>query len=288
MSSITENASTFGLVIIIVAVVISWIAYQLDLRRRDAIEDLIIIDYDIYDMSIAEKVFYTILAASAIAIAGYLFYRSVIICALIMPIGLLYIKIKRIDIIRKRRSELNVQFKDGLYSLSSSISAGRSLKLAFKQSLEDLEVIYPDDKAWIIQEFKLICNRLDNNETIEAALSDLSERSGLEDIQGFTDMLITTLDKGGNISRIINNASHVISDKIDVKREIELLVTSKKFEQKILSVVPFVLIMMLSKMSPSYMDLLYTTVAGRIAATVALCLIGIASAWANKIVNIEV
>jgi len=44
----------------------------------------------------------------------------------------------------KRKSELNLQFKDLLYSISASLTAGKSVETAFKEALNDLCILYPD------------------------------------------------------------------------------------------------------------------------------------------------
>ena len=103
-------------------------------------------DYNEYKMSIREKVIYSALAGAVIFAIIYIFYHSLIFSALISFLGILYPKSKKKDIIKKRKSELNVQFKDMLYSLSSSISAGRSIESAFKEVLKDLNIQYPDSR----------------------------------------------------------------------------------------------------------------------------------------------
>jgi len=107
---------------------------------------------------------------------------------ILTPLALLYPKRKTKDIIEKRKSELNLQFKDLLYSISASLTAGKSVETAFKEALNDLCILYPDPDTYIIREVEYIVRRLEMNETIEDALEDLAKRSHLEDIQNFTDV----------------------------------------------------------------------------------------------------
>jgi len=81
-------------------------------------------DYGIYVMTFLEKIVYTVLAAVFIFTIAYVFYRSVLISALVMPLAVFYPKMKSKNIAAGRRRDLNVQFKESLYSLASSISAG--------------------------------------------------------------------------------------------------------------------------------------------------------------------
>jgi len=97
-----------------------------------------LIDYDVYVMSAKEKVFYVLLAASVLFAIGYIFYHHIIGALILTPLALLYPKRKTKDIIEKRKSELNLQFKDLLYSISASLTAGKSVETAFKEALNDL------------------------------------------------------------------------------------------------------------------------------------------------------
>jgi len=146
------------------------------------------IDYDFYIMSNKEKIFYILLCGVFIFIIGYIFYHSVILSLLICPFTLFYPKIKTQEIIKNRKNELNLQFKDMLYSLESSISAGRSMETAFLDVAKDLSIIYPDPKTYILVEIDVIIRKLTMNEPIEIILSQLANRSHLEDIQNFADV----------------------------------------------------------------------------------------------------
>ena len=87
-----------------------------------------LIDYDIYVLSRNEKIMYTTIAAIFLFALGYLFYHSIILSALLALLSVKFPKMMRGKIISKRKKELNLQFKEMLYSLSSSLSAGRSVE----------------------------------------------------------------------------------------------------------------------------------------------------------------
>ena len=101
-------------------------------------------DFDSYVMSLWEKVLYTAAAAIVIFSVAFIFYRSIFLSLLLTPLALFYPRIKTKDIIKKRKKELNIQFKDMLYSLSSSLSAGKTVESAFREALKDLSVLYPE------------------------------------------------------------------------------------------------------------------------------------------------
>lgn len=232
-----------------------------------------LIDYDIYVMSFKEKSLYFLLAAAVLFVIGYIFYHNIILSLLLTPFALLYPKRKTKDIIEKRKNELNLQFKDLLYSLSSSLTAGKSVEMSFKEALKDLSILYPDPDTYIIREVEYIIRRLEMNETVEDVLEDLARRSHLEDIQNFTDVFKTCKRTGGNLVNVIRNSTNIINDKIEIKEEINTLLAAKKFEQKILSFMPLVMIVILSLTTDDYMAPVFDTIIGRIVMTFAIIII---------------
>ncbi|WP_010248081.1 type II secretion system F family protein [Acetivibrio cellulolyticus] len=245
-------------------------------------------DYDTYVMSLKERVGYTLLAAVAVYLIAYIFYQNCIISLVVSFVALLYPKIRNKEIIEKRKNELNLQFRDMLYSLSSSLSAGKSIESSFKEVLKDLSIIYPDSNSFIIKEVEYIVRKIEMNETIESALEDFAARSHLEDIENFVDVLQTSKRTGGNIVDIIKNSSNIISDKIEVKEEIDTLLASRKFEQKILALMPVMLILFLSLSTGDYMYPVFHDLRGRLVMTLSLALIIIAYFISKKIMNIKV
>lgn len=255
---------------------------------KDKVKDRSVVDYDIYIMTKKEKLFYILIASVVIYIAAFIFYRSYILSAVVIPLAFLYPKLRTKEIIRKRKNELNMQFKEALYALSSSLSAGKSIEMAFRDSLSDLFILYPNPDTYIISEFQYIIRRLDMNETVEDVLSDFAARANLEDINNFVDVFRTAKRSGGNIVGIIKNTSNVIADKIQIKHDIETMLAQKKLEQKLLNIIPIGLILMLSYSARDYMQPVFETILGRVMMTISVILLGVAYLISKKIMDIEV
>lgn len=247
-----------------------------------------LIDYDIYIMSKREWLFNFCLATGFLFLVAYIFYRSILLSVLVIPLAFFYPRLKTKEIIRKRKQELSLQFKEALYALSSSLMVGRSVESAFKESLKDLALLYPDSRMYIIQEFTYIVRRLEMNETIEEVLADFAQRAHLEDVDSFVDVFVISKRTGGNIVEIIRNTSAIIGDKLQIKQEIETLLAQRKLEQKILNMMPLAMILLLTWTTGDYMEPVFTTLEGRLIMTVAVFLLGLASYLSQKIMSIEV
>lgn len=245
-------------------------------------------DYDVYIMSAKEKVICILTAAAVLFALSYIFYRSLIFSGIISLLALYYPKVKTKKLVEKRKKELNLQFKDMLYSISSSLSAGKSVESAFRDVLKDLEVLYPNPETSIIKEARYIIRKLDLNETIESALYDLARRTHLEDIENFAEVFQTCKRTGGNIVEVIRNAANLINDKIEIKQEISTMLAERKLEQRILNAFPIFIVVMMSISSEDYIAPIFNTVAGRLAMTVSVILLIIAYFVSRKIMDIKV
>lgn len=247
-----------------------------------------LIDYDIYIMSKNEKIFNIILAALVLFGIGYVFYKNIILSMLLMLFSLKWPKIRTQQIIEKRKKDLTIQFKDMLYSLSSSLSTGKSVESALKEALKDIRIIYPDDETYIIKEVSYIIRGIEMNETVENMFAQFSERTHIEDIENFTDIFRTCKRTGGDIVQVIRSTSETIGEKIEIKREIDTLISGKKFEFKTLMCMPIFLIVLLTYTAYDYMKPVFETAAGNIVMTIAIVLFAIAYVIGAKIMKINV
>lgn len=245
-------------------------------------------DYNEYDMPFLEKSLCVAAAGAVIFAIAYIFYKNPYLSLLLCPLSLIYPRIRKKYIIKKRKEELNIQLKDMLYSLSSSLSAGKPVEQAFRELPADLALLYPDESAFIRKEAAIIAGKLDMNETIESALESLTERSHLEDIKSFSEVFGICKRSGGNIADIIRNTTNIINDRIEIWQEIETILAERRFEQKVLNALPLLMMLILTYASGEYMEPVFTMPAGRIAVTMALLLLSVAYLISGKIANIKI
>ncbi len=245
-------------------------------------------NYDYYIINNYEKIIYSFAGIILLFFIGYTFYRSIVISTILAILGLFIPYFMYFYFIRKRKKELNLQFKDLLYSISSGLSAGKSPERTFKEATDELKLLYPLPDTDIIRELSYINRGLEMNETLENLLMDFANRTNIEDIRNFAEVFASCKRTGGNLIEVIRITSNVISDKIEIKREIEISLSEKKFEQKAMCGLMIILVLALSYLSGDYMDIMFTSVQGRIMMTIALALFVISYILGTKIMNIEV
>jgi tight adherence protein B len=236
-----------------------------------------------------EELILTLAAAMGVCFAiGLIFYDNLILSLIFSLAGIFYIPIRKKEQLRKRKELLQIQFKDALYFLSVSLSAGKSLESALMETHKSLVGIYPDQQSDMIRELEIMNTRIMMNEPVEKVFYDLAQRSMVEDIKSFADVIMISKRAGANLVEVIKNTSATIREKIEIKQEIETLIAGKKLEQKILTVMPFVMILFLKSSSADFLAPLMTTLYGRIVMTLALLMILAGQLIAQKIMRIEV
>jgi len=245
-------------------------------------------DYDVYVMTKSEKMFTIVAAAIALFAVGYVFYHSLILSALLALFAVKAPKIRTRQIIDKRKNQLSLQFKDMLYSLSSALSVGKSVETGIRDSLQDLQVIYPDPETDILVELGLILRGLGMNNTIEDMFGQFAERAHLEDIDNFVDIFVTCKRTGGDLIEVMRSTSNTIGDKIEVKQEIETMISGKKYEFNFLMILPVIMVLFLTLTSGDYMAPVFTTIVGRIAMTAAIAIFALAYVVGSKIMKINI
>lgn len=227
------------------------------------------LNYKVYYMSKGEKIAYFILAFAVGALVGYVFFGglgkdsynqattlthvlNVVICVGVGSIaGKMFLPIRRDQILDKRKKQLNQQFRDMLDGLTTSLGAGNNVMDSFSSVREDMRMQY-EEGSFILNELDVICVGLQNNIDIEDMLEDFGERSGIDDIKSFAEVFKVSYRKGGNIQEIIRNTHRILSDKMEIRDDIETVLTANKNEQNIMLVMPVALVGMIKGLSPDF------------------------------------
>lgn len=244
-------------------------------------------DYRTYRLTRQEFMLSLLAGALVLFLIGLVFYRHVLFAALLVPAAVFYPRLRQHNRREKLQRELSLQFRQALFSLSSSLAAGRSVENAFREAVRDLLVLYPYRDAPIVRELAAISSRLDNGEPIERCIADLAERAGLDEITDFADVFITCKRTGGDLVQVMRRTSQLIGERIEMEQDIAVMIAQKRFEANLLTVMPLLFVGLLQISAPDYMAPLYEG-AGYLIVTVALALLAASCLLIRKIMDIKV
>ncbi len=217
----------------------------------------------------------------------YFFYQSIAICTVSIPATYIFLCIYGNTLCIRRQNELQKQFKDMIQAVLANLQAGNSMENAFIKAGREVELIYGKESD-IYFEMNKMELQLKNNLTLEQILMDLGNRSGVSDIKSFAEVFSTAKRGGGNFREMIENICEIISAKVDTEIEITTLIAGKVMEQRIMSIVPFIIILYISFSSPGYFDSLYHNTFGIITMSILLGIYLLSVYIAQRIIDIKV
>ena len=225
-------------------------------------------------------------AAAGIFI-GKLYYDSYTVGLIITILLAFYYPKYSQKIEKRRKNELLIEFRDLLYSISSSVSTGRNMKQALRESKEFWKDTY-DDNSLIMTEVNHMLARMENsNENDIDCLRDFAEKSGLQDVSDFVSVYESCKETGGDLASAIARATTLIGDRISMESELNVLLAEKRLEGRIVAAAPFLMVLMTRLMSPGYMSVMTGNLKGVIISSFALLLTAASILMIERINEIE-
>ena len=117
---------------------------------------------------------------------------------------------------------------------------------------------------------------------------ELAKNSGISDAMSLSYVLASAKRSGGNLPEIMEDTASVMAEKEATRNEIEVTLAGKRYEMRVMSLIPFGMIAYLRFGSPGYLDNLYRNPAGVLVMTFCLVIYGAALYWSEKIMQIEI
>ncbi len=235
-----------------------------------------------------ELIKYALADVALMAVLGYLFYRSILAMVILVLIGmplLLYGQQKQY--IKRQKIIMEEQFKDAILALAASLRAGYSVENSFVEVQEELVTLY-GEKSIMAVEVKSIIKKLKLQVEVSQLLEDLGQRCDVEDIKNFANVFKIAKRSGGDMVAIISRTAKTIGDKFDMQREIATMLAAKRLEQRLMLVMPMVILVYISMFNPGFLDILYEGMVGRLVMSVCLVVYIAAFLIGEKIVDIDI
>lgn len=262
------------------------------------------LNYKVYYMSTQEKITTFLMSFFIGGFVGWVFYgnqfldeygeatqattvTNLILFTIFGLVVTFFLYPRRRDSLKEKRTiELTNQFRSFLDALSVSLSSGMNMRDSLNSIVTDLQNEYSDD-AYIVKEVREMIIGQQNNIDLEVMLASLGERSEIEDIKNFAMVFGMSYRAGGNIKDIVRRTNDIISQKIEIKQEIQTALSSNKMQFKIMMVIPVVMMLLLRMMSSSFAAS-FATIPGIISVTLAIGMFYAAYRLGSKIMDVEV
>jgi len=216
-----------------------------------------------------------------------LFYQSILLGGCLSPLLFIYLGKWEMDCIKRKKREFQLQFCDAMQALTSAISVGYSMENAIIEAKKDLSQMYSREDV-ILKEFSHMEHQIRMSIPVEQVWKDFAERTKQEDVESFVAVFVIAKRNGGNAVGIMRDTMMQIQDKIEVKREIETVMTEKKLEFKVMALIPMGMLAYMYICFPDFMSVLYNNLIGRVIMTICLIIYIVSYEMGKKIAEIEV
>lgn len=156
---------------------------------------------------------------------------------------------------RRRLDRMEQQLPDALMLLAGGMKAGGSLTQAVQQ-------LVLESRPPISQEFDLLLREQRLGVALDQALDNLNARVPLQSITLTVSAMRIANETGGQLAEALERAAQTLRNKLAMEGKIRALTSQGKLQAIVVGLLPVFLIMVLNKMEPQAMSLMFTTQMG--------------------------
>lgn len=172
-------------------------------------------------------------------------------------------------------------------AIASSLSTGYSIENSLKEAHEEMLILYGENSI-ICKELMNMIRQINLSVPVERVFENFAIKSDLEDVNIFCAVFQIAKKGGGDLTKIMKSAANNISKKVEVKKEINTILSAKKYEQSLMNLMPLFIILYINYASPELLKPMYGNAFGVLIMSVCLLVYGFAYFISKKIVDIEV
>jgi len=168
--------------------------------------------------------------------------------------------VPRMYVTRKRRKYQDM-FLDELPNAVEAIVRGVKTGLPLNDSIR---VVAKDAKEPVKSEFARVLDQQSVGMTMSDAVTVLLDRVPLPEVNFFVVVITVQQQAGGNLSEALGNLAKVLRNRKKMKQKIKAMSSEAKASAGIIGSLPFVVGILVSLTSPTYLAPLFTTTLGNI------------------------
>lgn len=207
--------------------------------------------------------------------------------AAFLPAAFFYLKREQKKRTQERSEQLKKEFLTGASLLGDYLKSGYSIENAIRGSVNELAEVWGEDSD-IVAEWKLMEKHMSLNMSAEEAFREFGLRSGIEQVRDFAEIFSIVKRSGGRLDESVAAVTSLLSEQFAAEEQIRTMTAAKRYEQKIMNVMPAGILLYIKMSSPDLLTVMYSTWTGRLVMTACLAMYAAAYCWAEKIISIKV
>ena len=181
----------------------------------------------------------------------------------------------------RRRNQFAEQLPDNLQVLSSALRAGHSFVGA-------LSVVVNDAPEPAKSEFSRVVADEQLGVPIEDALRVVVERMENRELEQVALVAALQRETGGNTAEVLHRVTDTIRERFELRRTVNTLTAQGRMSRWVLTLLPIGLLVIITLINPGYINIMYSSMVGRILLVMAGISVTAGSFVIKRIVNIKV
>jgi len=187
---------------------------------------------------------------------GVVFFRSIAIFFAAATAGLLLPTLGLRRQRAKRLQAVSAALPDTADLMARSLRVGHSVTQA-------LEVMAERAPQPLAAEFVIVFQQQKLGVPLREVLLDLGRRIPSRDLQFLITAILVQRETGGDLAEILDRTTHVLRERIRVQGEVQVHTAQGRLTGWVLSLMPVLLLAVMSLFSPSYTHILFADPMGR-------------------------
>lgn len=211
----------------------------------------------------SDYIIYAVGSYVEVFIYAYVFYWNVSVAMAMGCLGFMKCRQGMVGLTNRRKQETLEDFSQFLDAINIMLTSGKSIENSFEIAYGEMMENQVKEGIFL-RGIRELVTGLHGGLNSEEVLKAFSVTLDIEIIHDFVKGFEVSYRKGGNINKLIMITSGIIRDKLDTTIEIDALLSGKRYEIKIMKLMPLIMIIMLNKLVPEYMIPNYSTALGRV------------------------
>lgn len=182
------------------------------------------------------------------------------------------------DYIKKKQIEQDLL--NAIIIMNNAFRSGRS-------TMQAIEIVAKELKGPISQEFKKMHLEISYGLSLDVVFERFSKRVESEEVSYITSSLSILNKTGGNIIKVFSSIEKMLFNKRKLKQEMKSLTSSANMISKVLLIMPFVFVAVISLLNPTYFTPLFNTSLGNILLIIIVIIYALYAFIVNKIMKVR-
>lgn len=191
---------------------------------------------------------------------------------------LLDIYFKFSDYVKKRQVEQ--ELLNAIIIMNNAFRSGRS-------TIQAIEIVAQELKGPIKQEFKKMHLEISYGLSLDVVFDRFSKRVESEEVSYITSSLSILNKTGGNIIKVFSSIEKMLFNKRKLKQEMKSLTSSASMISKVLLFMPFVFVLFITLLNPSYFASLINTTMGNVLLCIMILIYALYAFVVNRIMKVR-